>query len=282
MKKTLLSLLVIAIFGAINAFTAPLYFTFTGKINFVPQDIGGYAAAHGYRAGVEVTYIVVVDTARIGYTELNGVKKNQPDSINEGRGYRADYFFDSLLTPSLFSPAVTDLSSGSNLGYHITMKLGANTSNTASFQVTIGNPNHRTQIQVTIPNSTDNLFLPVVGTSVTASEAYMNSSVASSSASMSMTLIAVSATRPSIGIRALSRLDQSWMRADFQDGSLSMRNNTGRMLSASILNLEGKIVRALSLGAVASFPASSLPRGIFLLKVADPGHGAPVLQAFAH
>jgi hypothetical protein len=87
------------------------------------------------------------------------------------------------------------------------------TGNTAAFQVTFGNPDHQTEFQISIPGSTDQVFLPVVGATVTAGESYVDSSVATSSASMTLTLTAVSATKPSIGIRAYSPEEHSRMGA---------------------------------------------------------------------
>ncbi|MDB5102494.1 MAG: hypothetical protein JWP91_183 [Fibrobacteres bacterium] len=277
MKKTLLLL---AALGAMNAFPVPTYYTFTGKINFVPQDQGGYAAAHGIRAGNAVTYVFAVDTAVNGFTKSKGAKLTKPDSINEGTGYRADYYFDSLIAPSLFSPAVTDSSSGSFFGFHTASKLGANFRYAAAFQTIIGDNKHFTQVIINIGDATATTFLPVVGAQVTASEAYSDSSAAASSASMTMTLTGVSATRPVIGIRPTGPMRQGWMQADLRNGALVLRNRSGGRAEASILGLSGKTLQAISMEEYATMPLAGLPRGLYLLRMESPGQGGPVLRAF--
>src|SRR5437879_2585688 len=114
MKKSILFLAAIALGSAC---AAPLYYTFTGTVVLVADDQGGYAAAHGIKAGTAVSFVFDVDTSRLAYYLDKGVKTELQDSINEGQGYRADYFFDSLITPSLFSPVVTDNTSGQFMGY---------------------------------------------------------------------------------------------------------------------------------------------------------------------
>src|SRR4051812_30261157 len=112
MKKTAL---ILTAFALANAFPATTYFTFTGTIAFLPTDQGGYSAAHGIHVGDPFTYVFAVDTTRDGFTKDGGVLTNKPD-INTGAppsGYTTNYFYDSLITPSLFSAAVTDSATGS-------------------------------------------------------------------------------------------------------------------------------------------------------------------------
>jgi hypothetical protein len=278
--KKILSLLVA--FGVMPAFAAPAYFTFTGTITFVPSDVGGYAAAHGISRGRAVTYVFLVDTTVNGFVKESGAKRIKPDSINEGRGYRADYFFDSLVTPSLFSAAVTDSNSGSFFGYHVTTTSGTTVNNTAALQMILGDQDHFTQVIVYIPNPASAVFLPAVGTAVSATELYNDSSAGTSSASMSMTLTAISDTRPVIGVRTPGPARPAWLSAGFQDGSLVMRNRSGGAASARILDAAGKTALRLSLGQDAAIPASALPRGPFFLRVSAPDRGEPVLRAFVH
>ncbi len=269
MKKSFFPLIIIAVLSVISAFSEPIYYTFTGTISFLPQDMGGYAATHNIRVGNTVTYIFAVDTAQMGFTKYQGAKTNKPDSLNEGTGYRADYFFDSLITPSLFSAAVTDNNSGSYFGYHISSKLGTLIRNSAALQTIIGDGNRYTQIIVSIPNSTSAVFLPVVGTSFSVTEAYANGSTAASSASMTMTLTAISNTKPSVGIHSQHTVSsQAWMQANLAGDFLVLQNRSGYKAQAKIFDVSGKTSISLTLNGKTYIPVSTLPHGLFFLKAA--------------
>jgi hypothetical protein len=216
-----------------NAFPASMYYTFTGTIGFVPEDRGGYAAAHGIRSGSPVTYIFEVDTAREAFTKFQGTKEPKPDLNNPG--YAANYFFDSLITPSLFSPAVTDSASGSYLGYRIIITSGSIVRRSFQFQVTIGNPDKRAQVILSFPDTTENDFMPKIGTKAAGAETYIDSSVASSSATSTLTCTAISSTRPSLAVRPLPgraarnrRADLSGERVYFGTGSAAFVDGNGR------------------------------------------------------
>lgn len=273
-------ILIGAVLAISASFSAPQYYTFNGKINFVPSDIGGYAATHGIRAGVAVTYLFVVDTARTAYTLHNGTPNNMPDTLNEGTGYRADYFFDSLITPSLFSPAVTDSSSGSYLGYRTTTKSGANFRYALAFQTTIGNPDHRTQIVLFVPDTGSSNFLPKVGDVVSATEAYKNGSTASSSASMSLTLTAISNTKPANLLRPGKPMASAWMEAELRNGTLILQNHSGKKAVAKVLDASGKTSLAYSVGEWAAIPLATLPSGRLFLEVTSQGGRQPARQTF--
>lgn len=277
MKKIALVLAAIA-----YSFSAPTYYTFTGKVTFLVGDVGGYAASHGIHAGSPVTYIFAVDTSRNAYTRFDGITDVKPDSINVGTGYRADYFFDSLIAPSLFSPAVTDTASGSYLGYHTATIIEMKSRYSLAFQTMIGNPDHGTQILFYLPDSGFVDFMPKVGTAVSASESYLDSSAASFSASLSMTLTAISNTRPSNGLRPIASAASSWFGADLDGESLLLRNHSGNKAAVRVMDASGKTVVTLSMGEKAALPASHLPRGKFFLEVTSPGRGGPVMQAFYH
>jgi hypothetical protein len=275
MEKTTLILAAITL---THSFSAPIYFTFTGKVAFVPADVGGYAAAHGIKAGTPVSYFFVVDTSADAYTRFEGTTDLKPDIANPG--YRADYYFDSLIAPSLFSPAVTDGASGSFFGYHTLTTLGTSVRNTVAFQTLIGNPDHGTQIIITLTDTSSTRFLPKLGDVVSATEAYVDSSAASSSASMSMTLTGISGTKPN-ALRAPVPAAGNWMSAELQDGNLILRNLSGGKAVVKVLDAGGKTVASRSIEEKAALSVASLPRGKLFLE-AIPAHGKPVRQAFFH
>jgi hypothetical protein len=274
MKKAILILTALTI---AYSFSAPIYFTFTGKVNLVPSDVGGYAAAYGIHAGSPVTYIVVLDTAQNGYTRFDGTITDKPDINNEG--YRANYFFDSLVAPSLFSPAVTDDASGSFFGYQTVTTLGASSRYSVAFQTLIGTPDTGTQIIIYVPDTSATVFLPKVGDVVTATESYNKGSAASSSVSMSLTLTAIGGTKPSNGVRSYVHMASTWMNAEVREGSLLLRNHSGKKAMVKVMDASGKAIFALSMGDKAAISLSSLPRGELFLEVTATG-GEPVLQAF--
>ena len=265
MKKSAFAMVALS---AAYAFAAPVYYTFVGTIGFVPEDRGGYAAAHNIRPGAAVNFVFVVDTALAAFTKFQGVKEPKPDIGNPG--YDANYFFDSLITPSLFSGAVTDSASGSYLGYRITTTVGARVSHSLQFQVTTGNPDKRAQIIVSIPDSGRTDWMPRVGDKAAGAETYIDSSVASSSATMTLTCTAVSSTRPN-GIRARAAGNASGMRAVSRGESVYFENRTGTMVTVAIMDAMGKTLLSRSIGDRAEIPLSYLPRGELFLEAKGPG-----------
>jgi len=237
MKK---SAILVAALSVSCAFAAPLYFTFVGPISFVPEDRGGYAAAHNIRVGTTVAYVFVVDTTLEGFTKFQGTKKTTPDINNPG--YAADYFFDSLITPSLFSPAVTDSASGSYLGFR-TIISGTMVRHSLQLQTTIGNPDKRAQVILSFADTGGVAFLPKVGDKAAGTETYIDSSVASSSATMTMTCTAVSATRPSSLFRPLSSASRS-LRAVSRGENVYFLNRNGSGAVVDVRNAAGKSVRS--------------------------------------
>jgi len=113
-------------------------------------------------------------------------------------------------------------------------------------------------------------------------ESYVDSSVASSGASMTLTLTAISTTKPSNGVRSLGMVAKAWTNAELHAGALIIENHSGKKAVAKILDASGKTIVALSMGDKATIPASSLPRGKLFLEVTAPGQGEPVRQAFFH
>ncbi|MEO7424604.1 MAG: hypothetical protein ABI036_05410 [Fibrobacteria bacterium] len=275
MKKTAF---ILAAFAIAYSFSAPIYFTFTGKVGFVPSDAGGYAAAHDIKPGSTVTYFFVVDTSAAPYSRLDGTTTLKSDIANAG--YRADYFFDSLIAPSLFSPAVADSASGSFFGYHTTTSSGTSALNTVAFQTLIGNPDHGTQVILYIPDTSSTVFLPKVGDVVSGSEAYVGPSGASSSATLSLTLTAIGNARPN-AFRPRVRAAGNWMSAELLEGSLMLRNRSGEKAVAKVLDASGRTFAFRSLEEKTVIPAASWPRGKLFLEV-TPARGKPILQAFFH
>jgi hypothetical protein len=268
-----------AAFCIAYAFSAPTYYTFTGTVSFLASDVGGYAAAHGIHAGSAVTYYVAVDTARSGYDKFRGVVEPKPDINNPG--YTADYFFDSLLTPSLYSPAVTDTASGSNLGYHTVTTSGTTTRYSLAFQFTFGNPDHRTQLLINIPDSGKADFMPKVGAKVAAVESYVDSSIANSGASMFLTLTAISGTRPN-ALRPASPATAAWMNTEWRNGDLVILNHSGKPASAKIMDVSGKKILAQTLGEKSVLSLSTFPHGSLFLEVSAPGTGQASSQMLVH
>lgn len=265
MKKS--TLLVVALTAA-GAFAAPMYYTFVGTIGFVPEDRGGYAAAHNIRPGSTVNLVFVADTAREAFTKFQGVVKLKPDISNPG--YAANNFFDSLLTPSLFSGAVTDSASGSYLGYRITTTVGTRVSHSFQLQVTTGNPDKRAQVILSFPDSGRADWMPRVGDKAAGTETYIDSSVASSSATMTLTCTAVSSTRPN-GIRARAIGNAHGMRAVSRGESVYFENRTGKMVTVAIMDASGKTVLSRSIGGRSEISLRSLPRGELFLEAKGPG-----------
>ncbi|GEM_PF-3261771 len=263
------------------AHAAPTYYTFSGKVSIVAADKGGYAAAHDIKAGTSVTFIFAVDTSRLAYNRFKGVTETRADSINSGTGYHADYFFDSLITPSLFQGAVTDTASGSFLGYHTVTKIGANTRYSLAFQTIIGNSEHGTQVFINMLDSGAADYMPKVGTAVAATEDFFDSTLANSSVSLTLTCTAVGSTKPTIGVRVPAPAASAWMHAEMRDGTLLLQNHSGRMASPWIRNAAGKNLLVLSLNSETAIPAAALPQGTLFLEVAAPGESERFFRAFS-
>jgi hypothetical protein len=250
---------------AIASISAPMYYTFTGKVIFVAADEGGYAAAHGIRAQSPVSFVFVVDTARLAYNRMDGTTIMKPDTTT-GPGYSADYFFDSLITPSLFSGAIGDNESGSFLGYRTRTDFGSTTHYSLAFQTIIGNPDPATQLIINIPDSGAADWMPKVGQAVAAVESYTDSTAANSSASMTLTLTAISAIRPA-GVRPAAPVAANWLETRLLEGSLLLENRSGRKAMAKVRDASGKTVGSQSIGEKATLPLASLPRGELFLEV---------------
>lgn len=274
--------LILALLSLAYAFPAPVYYTFTGTIAFIPVDQGGYAASHGIKVGGPVTYIFVVDTALNGFTKYAGTPVNKND-VNTGEsGYTSNYFFDSLITPSLFSAAVSDTGTGAYYGYHTITSSGGVTRYSTALQTMIGNPDRETQIIIGVPDTGAANWLPKLGKSVSATESYIDSSAAASSASVTLVLTSISDTRPSNGIRLPGTAASSWMSAELQAGALVIQNHSGKKASARIMDAAGKTMVALSIGEKAVVPAAALPAGRLFLEVTSSGQVEPALQSFWH
>jgi hypothetical protein len=194
----------IAAFALGSAGAAPMYYTFSGKVGLLVEDKGGYAAAHDIKGGTAVDYVFEVDTARLGFFLDKSAKTEMADSIDEGRGYRADYFFDSLVTPSLFSAAVTDDASGEFMGYHTATKLGTSMRYSAALQTIIGDNAKQTQVLLYLMNSGETEFLPKLNDVISGTESYNDGATATSSVSLNLKCTGISATKPS-AIRPLAR-----------------------------------------------------------------------------
>lgn len=200
MRKPLL----LAAFALGSACAAPMYYTFTGTVALLVDDKGGYAAAHDIKAGTGVSYVFQVDTARAAFFLDKGAKTEMADSIDEGRGYRADYFFDSLVTPSLFSAAVTDNASGEFMGYHTATSLGTTMRYSAALQTILGDNAKQTQVLLYLMNAGATEFLPKLNDMISATEMYNDGSTATSSVSMNLKCTGISATKPA-AIRPIAR-----------------------------------------------------------------------------
>src|SRR3954464_15833899 len=107
----------------LSAHSALTYFTFTGAIDEVSDDEGGYAAAHGVKAGNYVSYVFAVDTARKAYSIADGQKTELNDSTSTVIDYQVDFFFDSLVTAPIFSTAAAK-DSGSFVGMRVKTAFG--------------------------------------------------------------------------------------------------------------------------------------------------------------
>ena len=276
MKK---SILILAALVA-QAFSAPTYFIFTGRINFIPSDNGGYAAAHDIKVGNTVVYVFAVDTTQNGYTQDGSVRTDKNDINNTG--YKSDNFLDTLIYPSLFSPAFTDISVGSFFGYRNSITSGAKTTYTEAFQTILGNGTQQTQLIIYIPDTSATDWLPKVGTAVTATEVYAGPSSATSSASMTMTCTSVGSTKPAIGIRAGRGPSQPWLRSGIEGGALIIRNGSGSDALMSLLDARGKTGFAMRVGEKTLIPVSALPRGRYLLEVTAPGRTRSVQSIALH
>lgn len=263
MKK---SLLLSALLGAAPIFAAPMYYTLTGKIILIPQDQGGYAAAHGIAVGNTFSYIFVVDTAQAGVIIEKGAVGYRVDTVNTGTGYRADYFFDSLVTPSLFSAAITDSSNGVFYGFQTATKIGTSALYNAAFQTIIGDSHRETQVLINLKDTSATDFLPKVGATLSATELYADSSGATSSAALNLTVAAISATKPSSGVLPRAAA-QARLQARMAGGDLLIRNASGHGAQAHIVNAAGQDLLDLTLGENAKVPASALPRGLFFLRM---------------
>ena len=272
------SIFLSAFLGAMTVFSAPTYYTFTGKVNFVPQDQGGYAAAHGIAHGSAVTYVFKVDTSLNGYTLTKGVKDTNTDIPDAGTGRSTNYFFDTLIVPSLFSAAIHDRTSGSYFGYSNQL----NSHVTSAIQTIIGNANHNTQVIIYLPDTTIN-FLPHLGDSVQSTEGFSDSSTASSSVTMTLVVTGISNTPPaSIGNRFPTLTAQPWVWAGLQGGSLWVQNHSGHNAEVRILNASGTTTQSLLCGESVSLPMSGLPQGIFVLRVGAAGEYGSLRQVFRH
>lgn len=261
------------------AFASPLYFTLKGKVVLVPADQGGYAAAHGIKAGTPVTYIFEVDTALQGYS-LFGTDKNVPSDSSPSETNHTNYFFDSLITPAVFAGAFTSDGSGSFSGYHSSISLGQSSINNVVFQYESGYPEHGTTVVVYIPDTSATDFLPKVGAVLSATEDYGDSSVATSSVSMSLTVTAISTTRPS-ALRPAAPTAQPWLQATNDGNTLILRNGSGEIAEAALLTAAGKSALRFNLGETARLPLAGLPHGLFILRVAAPAAGGlAVTQTF--
>lgn len=273
MKK---SVFLSVILGAATAFSAPMYFTFTGKVTLVPQDQGGYAAAHGIARGSAVTYVFKVDTALDGYSMSKGVKTPNADNIDSATGEGTNYFFDSLIVPSLFSDVIHDSTSGEYFGY-------ANNRSgyvSSAIQTIIGDANRYTQVILYLPGTTLN-FLPQVGDTIRSTEGYTDSSTASADVSTILVCTAIGDTPPaSIGNFSRNLSAQSTIWAGLQGGSLMVQNHSGRETEARILNAAGRTTLSLLFNESVSLPVSGLPKGLFVLQVGKAGQSDGMSQAF--
>jgi hypothetical protein len=273
------SLLILStLLSAFEAGAATTYYTFTGKIVFIPQDDGGYAASHGIKVGNTVTQVWAVDTGRLGFDLQDGVRTDKPDTSGTGGGYFADMFYDSLVTPSLFSPAVTDLSSGSYFGFRTVTTLGTQSRYSTALQVIIGPRTGQTQVIVTVPDSGKAEFLPKIGTTVSVVEGYTRGTDASS-ASLTMTCTAIGTTLPNIAVRPAPGAGPRWADIDWNGGTLLVRTLPGRAAAASIRDASGRRVFAAPRAETIRIPAASLPRSPFVLELT--GNGASFARAFA-
>jgi len=213
------SVLLLAAVALGSAWAAPMYYTFSGTVGLVASDMGGYAASHNIKAGTAVSFVFEVDTARVAYFLDKGVETEMQDSIDVGQGYHADYFFDSLVTPSLFSPAVTDNSSGEFMGYHTATKLGTNMSYSAAIQTILGDDATQTQLIIYLTNAGETEFLPKLNEVVSATEMYNAGSTASSAVSLNLKCTGISATKPN-AIQDITRTRAPLAGARMTDGLL--------------------------------------------------------------
>ena len=271
------AIVLLALLGNPTAYAAPKYYILTGKITILPTDAGGYAAAHDIRVGNTVNYVFVVDTDKAGFTKSQGTKTDKPDVINEG--YHADYFFDSLVYASLFSPAVADSASGSYFGYHTTITSGAKESNTAAIQTIIGNADHNTQVIAYLAAPTTTVFLPVIGETMSVTENYVGPASAWSSASLTMKVTSIGDTRPVEGIASRSGGARTWLSATFRGNALAIENRSGRNAQATLMDPSGRVTNAFVLGERYLVPMRELPRGMSFLRVQSAGRADQVLRA---
>lgn len=178
-----------------TACAEPVYYSFTGVVTQVLQFGGQYTSE---QTGGSVSFVLEVDTARPAYILNRGAKSEIKDTLDAGQGYRADHYFDSLITPSFFTPIVSP-ASGKFVVSHTAKQSGADAGYTANFLVEQGNSGEKNyRFTMTMLNRDANKFLPKLDEMVLADAIYWEGSGTPYQAviEMEMFCTAISPTKP--------------------------------------------------------------------------------------
>jgi hypothetical protein len=252
---------------------AVTYYTFAGTIASIDQDAGDFLKRLKLKEGDSLKYHFAVDTSQPGYVESGpGSRIAFRDTVNTEDSSSIDYFFDSLVAPTVFAPMAEGRSHSIYCGSIASSEVGPDRIHFEHIH-----SGGDTVVTVSLNVSDPSGYMPDLGALVSGMESFLVASSGDHSFfTTELQLVAISDKKPETAILPGTPAARSaWVQA-FPDGDrLILRNRSGRKAQARILDGSGKTWISESMGAYRELFLGALPGGVYLVRVTGPG--APLL-----